>query len=55
MTQKKKYSLRITMENFAGTVKTANYATFKLTENVNISLKLFFLISIRNEIGSYIK
>jgi hypothetical protein len=37
MTQKKDYSLRIVMENFAGTVKIANYATFRLTENVSIS------------------
>ena len=35
LTQKKSYKLRINMETFAGARKTARYATFKLTENVN--------------------
>ena len=35
LTQQKRYTLRVTMKDFAGQIKMATYLTFKLTENVS--------------------
>ena len=34
LTQQKSYKLRIKMRDFNGEMKTANYSTFQITENV---------------------
>jgi hypothetical protein len=48
LTQVKNYTLRVTMENFDGVIKTAFYTDFKILENVsrfNCKSELTYLFS----------
>ena len=40
MTNARAYSLRVMMQNFDGTTKTAFYSNFRLTENVRIKIEM---------------